>query len=404
MAETGNLYNGLDAETGDTSQFTSVVEGGTNTLTADVAAKAHGSYGFKVSYLGSSGTAYGSKTFATQTTQYHRFYIYIPSSLTITSYSTINFFQLRAGGTYVAQVGAQLFGNQRWAAQYRYDSLVYNVLNFSKDAWHYVEVKWVKDASVGGIEVKVDGDVALTDMNNDTSSYDVDEIRIGDVEGNDTPDNGDYFYFDDALGDTSPIGPFVDSAPEINLKVGSTDIINSGNYDFGEVTVDQNSDTTFTIENTGDANLILDGTPKVEITAGTYPCTESGCSGNAEYINIFYYDDSEDEYVYVHRCSDCGTLYYLDRIYSGDTSMFSVTSQPSSPVAADSSTTFIVRYTPSAIGNHSATMSIDNNDSDENPYLVTLLGEGVLPTNSRKRKIGLKTISRSNTNKRIIGG
>ena len=62
---------------------------------------------------------------------------------------------------------------------------------------------------------------------------------------------------------------------------------------------------------------------------------------------------------------------------SGD---FSVLTQPSSPVSAGGSTTFQIRFTPSSPSNEdvkTTTVSIANNDSDENPYNFTIQGKGV---------------------------
>jgi len=56
---------------------------------------------------------------------------------------------------------------------------------------------------------------------------------------------------------------------------------------------------------------------------------------------------------------------------------FTVTSQPSTPVAASGGTaTFIISFSPSAIGLREATISIGNNDPDENPYTFSIQGAG----------------------------
>jgi len=56
---------------------------------------------------------------------------------------------------------------------------------------------------------------------------------------------------------------------------------------------------------------------------------------------------------------------------------FSVTSSPTSPVAATSgSTTFTVRFAPTGTGSRNATISIGNNDSNENPYTFAINGYG----------------------------
>ncbi len=56
---------------------------------------------------------------------------------------------------------------------------------------------------------------------------------------------------------------------------------------------------------------------------------------------------------------------------------FSVTSQPTGPVAAtNGSTTFEITFTPSATGTRTAEVSVANNDTNEGPYTFTIQGEG----------------------------
>ncbi|MFC2003757.1 thioredoxin domain-containing protein, partial [Chloroflexota bacterium] len=56
---------------------------------------------------------------------------------------------------------------------------------------------------------------------------------------------------------------------------------------------------------------------------------------------------------------------------------FTVTTQPTSPVAASGQTTFQVTFDPSAPTLRSATLSIANDDTDENPYNFSIQGIGV---------------------------
>jgi hypothetical protein len=55
---------------------------------------------------------------------------------------------------------------------------------------------------------------------------------------------------------------------------------------------------------------------------------------------------------------------------------FTVTVQPSATVAAGGSTSFTVVFDPSATGVRSATLSISNDDGDENPYNFSIQGTG----------------------------
>ncbi len=55
---------------------------------------------------------------------------------------------------------------------------------------------------------------------------------------------------------------------------------------------------------------------------------------------------------------------------------FTVTSAPSATVASGASTTFQVTFDPSAVGTRNATISIVNDDSNENPYDFAITGNG----------------------------
>ncbi len=116
--------------------------------------------------------------------------------------------------------------------------------------------------------------------------------------------------------------------PEINIKYDATSIPDGGSYDFGSHDVGTDTDVTFTIENTGTVNLTL-----------TTPISLGGA----------------------------------------DAGQFSIQQQPTSPVTPSGSTTFIVRFTPTSAGSKTASLSITNNDDDENPYNLTLTAGGIIP-------------------------
>jgi len=115
---------------------------------------------------------------------------------------------------------------------------------------------------------------------------------------------------------------------EINVKQAE-DIADEGIFDFGEILWgNSSSELTFTIENTGVDNLILSGSPFIEI---------SGADAAKFTINQ--------------------TL-------------------TSTPVTAGSSTTFTISFNPTAAAVYTAEISILNNDTDENPYNFTIIGTG----------------------------
>ena len=142
------------------------------------------------------------------------------------------------------------------------------------------------------------------------------------------------------IGDTGSLAGFkIESgsgSPEMNVTGNGLSISDGDaspstldHTDFGTTDVSGGTSAhTFTIENSGTAALTLSGSPKVLI----------------------------------------GGAHAAD---------FTVTLQPSSPVAASGGiTTFQVTFNPSAAGLRSATVSIDNNDTNENPYNFSIQGSG----------------------------
>ena len=141
------------------------------------------------------------------------------------------------------------------------------------------------------------------------------------ISSNDIDENP-YTFTVTGYGTSSPVA-------EMNISQDSTDLRSgTSTYDFGNVTTGSSSTTvTFSIENSGNANLELLGVPIVELN---------------------------------------GT----------DADLFSVTQPSGSDVGPSSTVTFTIRFSPISIGEKSATISIANNDSDENPYTFTVIGTG----------------------------
>ncbi len=127
--------------------------------------------------------------------------------------------------------------------------------------------------------------------------------------------------------------------PEMNVKGNSVSIADgdtipdaADDTDFGNVALSGSFvEHTFTIENSGDGDLVLDGTPVVDISGTHAPD-------------------------------------------------FTVTTQPTSPVAsAGGTTTFVIKFNPSGYGDRVAEVSIANNDPDENPYTFSVKGSSPYP-------------------------
>ncbi|MBL7796806.1 MAG: DUF1573 domain-containing protein, partial [Saprospiraceae bacterium] len=125
--------------------------------------------------------------------------------------------------------------------------------------------------------------------------------------------------------------PALQPAPEINVQGNSQDIADGDNTpdtgdhtNFGDVAVSGNLVRTFTIQNTGGADLNV-----------------SGVSSNNGLFTV-------------------GTL------------------TPASPIPAGMSATFTVTFSPVATGVQNATITIANDDCDEDPYTFSVTGNGVI--------------------------
>ncbi|HAS39923.1 MAG TPA: hypothetical protein DCS93_05560, partial [Microscillaceae bacterium] len=143
------------------------------------------------------------------------------------------------------------------------------------------------------------------------------------------PGNANYNAAADVTQDLTVI-----DAPVMAVSQGTTALVSgTGNYNFGNVDVNQNSTAvTFTIANSGGADLQLNGNPIVAISGAN----------------------------------------------SGE---FMVTQPTGATVAANGNTTFQVVFTPTTAGTRTATVSIANN-SATNPYTFTITGEGVFVANN----------------------
>ena len=130
-------------------------------------------------------------------------------------------------------------------------------------------------------------------------------------------------------------GDLFNCSVEINLKGNNIDITSgsitpsiNNHTGFGDVIASSGTKIrTFTIENTGYQDVLLTGSPVVNITG----------------INA---------------------------------SDFILTTVPSATISGLSNTTFQITFAPSSVGNKTAIVSIANNDTDENPYTFVIQGTG----------------------------
>jgi hypothetical protein len=117
--------------------------------------------------------------------------------------------------------------------------------------------------------------------------------------------------------------------PEMNVRQGTTSIADgSGSFTFTSTNVGSSTSVSFTIQNLGGSALLLSGSPRVAVGG---PCAAE----------------------------------------------FTVTTQPTNVLGAGLSTSFSVRFTPTAYGTRNASLSIANSDADENPYNFSISGTGL---------------------------
>jgi len=119
--------------------------------------------------------------------------------------------------------------------------------------------------------------------------------------------------------------------PEIQLWQDGIPLGLGADYDFGSVCNETCTTVTFTIENVGTADLNLTGAPDTVTMSGT------------------------------------------------DAALFTVASQPSSPIAPNDSSSFTVRFSTASSGETNATMSIENDDPDASSFTLSLTATGFEP-------------------------
>ena len=165
-------------------------------------------------------------------------------------------------------------------------------------------------------------------------------ITIANNDANENP----YTFAIRGTGTTPEIGIAGNGVKIVNGDTTPAlgDFTNFGGADVAAATVTR----TFTIKNTGTGALTFPGTPRVAINGA--------------------------------NAAD-----------------FTVTSLPGSPLPVAGSTSFQVRFDPSAAGPRVATITIANNDADENPYAFAIQGIGTTATADAAASIA-ETISKPN--------
>jgi len=224
MAEETGLWliDGEDAGAGDPWEWDDVVEGGTATFLLSDAAKAHGTYGYRVTGDGATASVYGRKNYTTAAELYFRFYVKLQAGCAgIGGWHNILLAQVMDGATIVFSFGILADGGDpytivKWTTSGTGSGLsaTQPTTNFSLGARHYVEIytKTDADGGEGGVKVWVDGDIAYDDMDQNWAS-EPDRLYVG--INNRALADGHVIDFDDIKCDSSPIGAYSDAGGTI---------------------------------------------------------------------------------------------------------------------------------------------------------------------------------------------
>jgi len=174
-----------------------------------------------------------------------------------------------------------------------------------------------------------------------------------------------------ASGSTSfqiAFDPLTSGTRSATLTIANNDL-NEGGYSFAILgTGTSNSATTCEIDIQGNLTSIASGDNSPSATDGTSLGSVSTVSGSLS--QTFMINNTGDEDLILTS----SPLVTLSGAHAGD---FSISLQPSTPVAPAGSVPFNVYFDPSAAGLRTATINVENNDADENLYTFTVEGFGL---------------------------
>jgi subtilisin family serine protease len=162
----------------------------------------------------------------------------------------------------------------------------------------------------------------------------------------------------------------------------------AANEDFGgprsQVSFNCTAGTSYAIavdgKGTAQGNITLNlvsGTTTPEIVV-EQPAGSNLVDGSATVNFGFTLTTRNSARVFTVRNTGQASLTGLGLAIAGpDAAAFTVTASPAAPVAPGGSTTFTVTFAPTSGGAKSASLQLFSNDADENPFDISLLGNGV---------------------------
>jgi len=266
------------------------------------------------------------------------------------------------------------------------------ILSFMVDADDH---GFTSDSSGSGFESTFpDGDFNSNDFTISVEATDINFLQQpSDVSGNtaitppvivafcDVNGNVDVDYDGDGYGiGLTTTGSFASSATtEIDATSGIATFDNlifdeaGENITLSTVDVDDWGLVTHTSNEfnvSGNPEISVEGN-NIEIPDGeTTPSTDD----NTDFGNVEV-DGGTQAYNFVIK--NLGNVNLTINSISSDNSEFTVSGTTSETIAAGDQISFIITFDPADLGTRTATISIDNDDSDENPYDFVVQGNGI---------------------------
>lgn len=197
-------------------------------------------------------------------------------------------------------------------------------------------------------------------------------------------------YFFTVTGTATGVAP----QPEIGITVGGEDVPVNGSVAYGGTSVGSPVSKQFVINNSGNAALnlsswsfMLPATPVVlsgSTMAGQPVVALSNTSGLSAGMVVMgpfptgttIASLSSSTVVLSAPATSTVSNTTLSFYPAGTNTVnaFQFSTAPPTTVAAGGSATITINYAPSAAGTHSMRLRVNTNDSNENPYLITLTG------------------------------
>lgn len=205
----------MNAETGDTTQFSSVNQalGSYFVAERDAAFTLYGSYGYKAGFFSNADLCYGTTAFTNQSEVYVRAYMYIsPNYKVAAAGNSIKILSLVSTSSqelvslYLLANGATNSINS-WSTFIDTAGFIITPTNFSTGNYHKIELHFKAGSGAnGGGQIWVDNTLLASNLTLNLSSFLANTLIVGPSTTGINSIQGSYLYFDDIKVDSFPTG------------------------------------------------------------------------------------------------------------------------------------------------------------------------------------------------------